>query len=66
MQCGGFVSFDQMPKLRRVCPCCGVMRMPTEEELEQRITEQIDKERFERAILDALNAIDNKPKAVEQ
>ena len=63
MQCGGVIPFDQMPKLRRVCPCCGVMRMPTEEELEQRITEQIDKESFERAILDA---IDNKHKAVSE
>ena len=35
--------------------------MPTEEELEQRITEQIDKESFERAILEA---IENKSKAV--
>ena len=35
--------------------------MPTEEELEQRITKQIDKESFERAILDA---IDKKEKAV--
>lgn len=63
MQCVMVVPFDQMPKLRRVCPCCGVMRMPTEEELEQRITEQIDKESFERAILDA---IDNMPKAVKR
>lgn len=62
MQCV-VIPFDQMPKLRRVCPCCGVMRMPTEEELEQRITEQIDKESFERAILDA---IDNMPKAVKR
>ena len=35
--------------------------MPTEEELEQRITDQIDKESFERAIL---SKIDNKDKAV--
>ena len=54
MQCGGFVPFDQMPKLRRVCPCCGVMRMPTEEELEQRITEQIDREQLETAICEAI------------
>ena len=63
MQSVVVIPFDQMPKLRRVCPCCGVMRMPTEEELEQRITEQIDKESFERAILDA---IDNMPKAVKR
>lgn len=72
MQCGWFVPFDQMPKVRRICPCCGVMKMPTEEELEQRITAQIDKDSFERAILEAINkglvleAINNKPKAVEQ
>ena len=30
------------------------MRMPTEEELEQRITAQIDRERHEMAILDAI------------
>ena len=40
-----------------------VDNMPTEEELEQRITEQIDKESFERAIL---STIDNKSKAVTQ
>ena len=45
---------------------------PTEEELEQRITAQIDKDSFEMAILEAINkglileAINNKPKAVEQ
>lgn len=44
------------------CTCCGRgIHMPTEEELEQRITEQIDKESFERAIL---SKIDNKDKAV--
>ena len=44
------------------CTCCGRrIHMPTEEELEQRITEQIDKESFERAIL---LTIDNKDKAV--
>ena len=48
------VPFDQMPKIRRYCPCCGVMRMPTEEELEQRITEQIDRERLEAAICEAI------------
>ena len=37
--------------------------MPTEEELEQRITEQIDQESFEKAILNV--AIENKAKAVE-
>lgn len=37
--------------------------MPTEEELEQRITEQIDREETETAIL---FAIDIKSKAVEQ
>jgi hypothetical protein len=37
--------------------------MPTAEELEQRITEQIDREETETAIL---FAIDNKPKAVKR
>ena len=37
--------------------------MPTEEELEQRITEQIDQESFEKAILNVV--IENKAKAVE-
>ena len=37
--------------------------MPTEEELEQRITEQIDREETEMAIL---FAIDNKHKAVSE
>ena len=37
--------------------------MPTEEELEQRITEQIDREETETAIL---FAIDNKHKAVSK
>ena len=48
------VPFDRMPKPRRICPCCGVMRMPTEEELEQRITEQIDREQLETAICEAI------------
>ena len=51
---GGFIPWDQFPKPRRICPCCGVMRMPTEEELEQRITEQIDRERLEAAICEAI------------
>ena len=59
----GFVPYDQMPKVRRICPCCGVMKMPTEEELEQRITEHIDRERTETAIL---FEIENKSKAVER
>ena len=37
--------------------------MPTEEELEQRINEQIDQERIESAILNVV--IENKAKAVE-
>ena len=37
--------------------------MPTEEELEQRITEQIDREETEAAIL---HAIENKHKAVSK
>ena len=54
MENGGFIPFDQFPMPRIICPCCGVMRMPTEEELEQRITEQIDRERLEAAILDVI------------
>ena len=61
MKNGGFIPWDQFPMPKRICPCCGVMRMPTEEELEQRITEQIDKERLESAIREAIK---NKPKAV--
>ena len=62
MQQGGLIPWnDFKPKL---CRCCnGVRLMPTEEELEQRVTAQIDKESFERAILDA---IDNKHKAVSE
>ena len=54
MEQGGFIPFDQFPKPRRFCLCCGVMRMPTEEELEQRITEQIDREQLETAICEAI------------
>lgn len=62
MQQGGFIPWrDFKPRL---CRCCiGVMKMPTEEELEQRITEQIDREETETAIL---HAIENKHKAVSK
>lgn len=48
-----FVSWDEYRPILHTfnCPCCmGVKIMPTEEELEQRITEQIDSERFADAI----------------
>ena len=54
MEKGGFVPWDQFPVPIRTCPCCGVMKLPTEEELEQRITEQIDGERLESAIREAI------------
>lgn len=47
------------------CPCCmGVRLMPDEEELEQRINDQIDRERIKEAILTL--EIENLKKAVEQ
>ena len=54
MQDGGFVPWDEWkPTLNTfTCPCCmGVRLMPTEEELEQHITDQIDRERVKEAIL---------------
>lgn len=48
-----FVSWDEYRPILHTfnCPCCmGVKIMPTEEELEQRITEQIDSEGFADAI----------------
>lgn len=54
MQDGGFVPWDEWkPTLNTfTCPCCmGVTLMPTEEELEQHITDQIDRERVKEAIL---------------
>ena len=57
---------DWKPRLRTFnCPCCmGVRLMPTEEELEQRINEQIDRESVKDAIL-ALE-IETLKKAVEK
>lgn len=54
MQDGGFVPWEEWkPILHRLnCPCCmGVRFMPDEEELEQIITEHIDMERIQNAIL---------------
>lgn len=51
-----FIPWDEWTQVplhgcTRGCTCClGVGIMPTEEELEQRITEQIDSERFSEAI----------------
>lgn len=67
MQDGGFVPWDEWkPTLNTfTCPCCmGVTLMPTEEELEQHITDQIDRERVKDKIL-ALE-IQSLKKAVEQ
>ena len=47
------------------CPCCmGVRLMPDEEELEQRINDQIDRERIKEAILKL--EIETLKKAVEK
>lgn len=53
MEKGGFVSWDNFPIVHNMgCPCCmGVILMPTEEEIEQRITEHIDRESLQNAIL---------------
>lgn len=60
MQNGGFIPWDKFPKIplhgcTAGCSCClGVQKMPTEEELEQRITNMIDQEAFEQAIHEAI------------
>ena len=67
MEQGGFVPWDDFkPILHRFnCPCCmGVRIMPDEEELEQRINEQIDRERIKEAILKL--EIETLKKAVEK
>ena len=59
-----FVSWDEYRPILHTfnCPCCMEVKiMPTEEELEQRITEQIDSERFaenvQRAVSDGVITI---------
>lgn len=71
MEQGGFVSWEEWEsfKPRQLCPCCmGVRLMPTEEELEQRVTEHIDRESIASAILQLeikqLNIALEKTKAV--
>lgn len=67
MEQGGFVSWDDFkPILHRFsCPCCmGVRIMPDAEELEQRVNDQMDRERVRDKIL-ALE-IQNLIKAVEK
>ena len=57
-QNGGFIPWDQWKPILHFfnCPCCmGVQKMPTEEELEQRITEMIDRDELGKAIRDAAN-----------
>lgn len=67
MEQGGFIPWEDFkPRLHTfTCPCCmGVRLMPDEEELEQRINDQIDRERIKEAILKL--EIENLKKAVEQ
>ena len=67
MQDGGFLSWDEWKPILNGfnCPCCmGVRLMPTEEELEQRVHEHIDREGAKNAIL-ALE-IETLKKAVEK
>lgn len=63
---GGFVSWEDWEKNKpRLCRCClEMMRMPTEEEMEQLITEHIDAERIQNAILNI--EIETLKKAVEK
>ena len=62
MQNGGFIPWDAMPiaQLHRCtagCLCCmGVRKMPTEEELEQRITSMIDSDGFQQAVREAIES----------
>lgn len=67
MEQGGFIPWEDWKPILRTfnCPCCmGVRLMPTEEELEQRINDHIDRERVRDAIL-ALE-IETLKKAVEK
>lgn len=71
MQDGGFVSYEGFETIlhRFNCPCCmGVFSMPDGEEIEQFITEQIDRERVKDAILsleiEQMNKALEKTKAV--
>ena len=62
MQNGGFIPWDQFPKIplhgcTAGCLCCmGVRKMPTEEELEQRITSMIDSDGFQQAVREAIES----------
>lgn len=57
MRQGGLVKWEDIPPIpmhgcRCGCLCCmGVNIMPTEEELEQRITDQMDRERLQDAMI---------------
>lgn len=54
MEQGGFIPWEDWKPILHTftCPCCmGVRLMPTEEELEQRINEQIERERVKEKIL---------------
>lgn len=54
MQNGGFIPWEEWKPILHTfnCPCCmGVRLMPTEEDLEQMTTEQLDRERTREAIL---------------
>ena len=69
METGGFISWDEWkPILRQLnCPCCmGVKVMPDGEELEQRVSDLLDKSREE--VRDALLSleIENMKKALEK
>lgn len=67
MEHGGFIPWEDFKPILHTftCPCCmGVRLMPTEQELEERITEQIDRERVRENIL-ALE-IDTLRKAVQK
>ena len=60
MQNGGFIPWDAMPitplhGCTAGCLCCmGVRKMPTEEELEQRITNMIDSDGLQQAVREAI------------
>ena len=66
MRNGGVIPYDDFSKIlsKWRCPGCMGVIMPTEEELEQRINEQIDRERVRTAILKL--EIENLKKAVEK
>lgn len=67
MEQGGFIPWEDFkPILHQLnCPCCmGVRFVPDGEELEQRINDQIDRERIQNAILSL--EIETLKKAVEK